>query len=698
MLATLHPAGTARPSGPAWTFEPKYDGVRAIAVITGTSSADVSLFSRNGIDKAAQFPEVVEALARIPTALGAPLREAIVLDGEIVALDVHGKPARFQALQGRMHATRGVESLRRSTPSAYIAFDCLADGSGVGGVGDVPLSHLPWRHRRRRLERLLSTVVSRAATRAATGVVRLGETSDDGDAMLESAHAEGWEGIIAKRVGAPYRPGERSRDWLKLKIEGRQEFVIGGWTEPEGSRKDLGALLLGVHEADGSLRYVGRVGTGFTQATLRDLKRKLGPLAQATSPFASVPPRYRGADVHWVRPELIAEVKFTEFTADGILRHPSFQGLRDDKSARDVRREDEPVLPSPALRRSAGAGRPRGSALGPAPLRLLTQLSEIEATSSGSGSLVLPGGASLSVTSLGRVVLPRGKGMPAVTKGDLLRYYVHIAPVLLPAVADRPLVLKRYHTAEGGRARQTFYQQHAPTTVPDGIRVAVVGDGEKRRFIAGDLTTLLYVVQLGAISIDPWHARVGSPDTPDYAIIDLDPGPGVGFPAVVDCARWVKDELDRLRLHALAKTSGASGMHIVIPMPEGVPGDAARLLAEVVAVRVAAQHPRLATVVRSVRARPKGSIYVDYLQNIRGKTVASVYSARAEPGATVSTPLRWDEVTEGLDPRAFTIATLPARVGEVGDLWAAAMKKGNSLDQLLRATEPAAPPRSRAKR
>ena len=734
MLATTRPGEVNLSEWPAegWTFEPKYDGVRAVAVVSGTTPRDVALFSRNGNDKASQFPEIAEALAAMALAL-APLREPLILDGEIVALDADGRPAGFQKLQGRMHATRGVHEKRQAAPSAYVVFDCLTDGA-AHTLDDTPLTHQPWTLRRRRLAALFAKAAR--AVRASRGALRLGETSSDGVAMEAAARREGWEGLIAKRIDAPYRAGQRAREWLKLKIEGRQEFVVGGWTDPEGSRAGFGALVVGTYDAEGKLRYAARVGTGFDHATLRTLRARLDRLATRTSPFAAVPPEVRGA--HWVRPELVAEVKFTEWTDSGNLRHPSFQGLREDKDPRKVVREDvgrgdggrHPERSAPAKQgravegppgssrqghlaavrggpstarapraslRMTAAGRPQPMAR--APLRLLTRLDEIEASPGGGGVLALPGGASLALTNLGRVVMAakrwRDRGAaPAVTKGDLLRYYVQVAPAILPAIADRPLVLKRYH--EGGEA---FYQQHANAKPPAGVRTAFVADDPKPRFVGGDpaaptgeaLATLLYVVQLGAVSIDPWHSRLDASDTPDYTIIDLDPGPGVSFAQVVDCARWVGEELDRLELFAIPKTSGASGMHIVVPLPTGTPSDAARLLAELVASRVAEKHPTHATVVRSVGARPRGTIYVDYLQNIRGKTVASVYSARAVPGACVSTPLKWKEVVPGLDPRDLTIASVPPRLAEMGDLWAEGMRRGNTLDHLLAATEPTAP-------
>jgi bifunctional non-homologous end joining protein LigD len=297
----------------------------------------------------------------------------------------------------------------------------------------------------------------------------------------------------------------------------------------------------------------------------------------------------------------------------------------------------------------------------------------------GAGTLQLDTGP-LAVTNLGKVFFPKSKR----TKGDLMRYYASVAPLILPSVEDRPLVLRRFPNGIHGKA---FYQQKAPDEASKSVRVETVRDEgieTQQRLIGGDLATLLYVVQLGAVSIDPWHSRVGSIEYADYTIIDLDPGDKATFKRVIDVARWTKEVLDELGLHAVPKTSGASGIHIVLPLGPKVPNDAARMVAEIVATAVADRHPKEATIIRQVNARPATSIYVDYLQNIRGKTVAGVYSARAKDEATVSTPLDWDEIGPGLDPRDFTIETAPARFAKVGDLWAKGMKKPNKLDRLLK--------------
>jgi bifunctional non-homologous end joining protein LigD len=310
---------------------------------------------------------------------------------------------------------------------------------------------------------------------------------------------------------------------------------------------------------------------------------------------------------------------------------------------------------------------------------VIADLDRIENDAGGRGTLELDTGR-LDVTNLGKVFFPES----GHTKGDLMRFYTNVAPYLLPAIADRPLVLKRFPNGIHGMA---FYQQKAPAEAPKPVRVEQVKDEgimTQDRLIGGDLATVLYMVQLGAVSIDPWHSRVPHVQYADYSIIDLDPGPKATFRRVVDVARWVKEVLDELGLHAVPKTSGASGMHIVLPLAPHVPNDAARMVAEIVATRVADRHEREATITRQVKNRAAESVYVDYLQNIRGKTVAGVYSVRANEGATVSTPLTWDEVRPGLDSSDFTVDTVPARLAKVGDLWAKGMKKPNKLERLLK--------------
>jgi bifunctional non-homologous end joining protein LigD len=665
-----------------WTFEPKYDGIRVLAYAT---SADVKLITRNGKDKAAQFPEIVAALKKLVSQARRPL----VLDGEIVAL-VDGEPARFQELQGRMHVKelQAIQRLATSTPAALILFDILMDGDDI-------LIAEPWTERRARL-------LKRVDGKRTSTHLRVTESIEgDGKKMLQKARRQGWEGIIAKGMASRYEPGKRTRSWLKLKIEFREEFVVGGFTDPRNTREHIGALLLGYFDGERFI-YVGHTGGGFTRQGLNDMYKRLKPLERKTSPFEKTPKSNEKA--HWVKPEVVVEVKFSEWTADRRLRQPIFIGLRDDKDAKDVEIEapsvqsrairlDTVAKRQPRLRVNATAkggaktskskaGRSRDasvSSVGKLDRNgIAGQLSAIE-KAGGSGILDFGGGKALKVSNLDKVFFPKEK----YTKGDVMRYYTRIASFILPTIQDRPLVLKRFPNGIDG---ESFYQHKSSDTTPPNVRIEPIQTegGEKQpRIIGGDLLTLLYTIQLGAISVDPLHSRVQSLENADYTILDLDPGPRAGFARVVQVARWTKEVLDGFRLHAAIKTSGSRGLHIYLPLPPKTPNEAATLVAQMIATKVADTHPGEATIKRMVKARGAATVYVDYLQNIQGKTVAGPYCMRARPGAPVSTPLRWTELTDDLDPHDFHLGNAAERFERVGDVWNEAMKKPNSLRALV---------------
>lgn len=694
MLASTAPAG-APPTleSPRLVYEPKYDGMRVLVhVEPGHPSADVRLWSRLGHDKTTQFPDLVRDLKRFARSL----RRGALLDGEIVALDEDGEPVGFQRLQRRIHLTGAtdVERAASTQPVALVLFDVLRDG-----VDD--LRRLPLSDRRARLE----TIVGNAGSEQ----VRLAEQSaGDGRRLHDRAVTLGLEGLIAKDSASTYESGRRSRAWVKLKLPRRQEFVVGGWTEPRGTRRHFGSLLLGYYEGAGRARrlvYAGPVGSGFTERDLDRFAERLSERETARSPFTSAPnPPERP---HWTTPDLVVEVKFTEWTDEGVLRHPVFVGERDDIDPRSVRREaaaggedaGRPAHPSgraPAASASAPQRSPRLAPRGPVAAPdgsivaarvtdraamgispgdrppavdpvlglVIEQLDTLERARR-NGPVVLPDGSRLDVTNLAKVFWPER----ALTKGDLLRYYARVSPLLLPNVADRPLVMKRL---PNGVAGKSFYQQRAPDDVPPGVRVEVAAaeaEGETPRLVGGTLLTLLYMTQLATISQDPWFSRVDEPGVAREAALDLDPMPGVTFEQVVDVARWIHDELETLGVPAVAKTSGASGLHVYLPLAPATPYQAGQLFCQLVATLVATKHPKQATVERAVGRRGR-TVYIDYLQNIEGKTLATAYSARGNAFAGVSTPLSWDEVTRGLRPEDFTIETAPARFAERGDLWA----------------------------
>jgi bifunctional non-homologous end joining protein LigD len=672
--------GTEIP-GKGWTFEPKYDGIRVLAFAT---SSEVKLITRNGKDKEEQFPEIVSALKKLALQTKRPL----VLDGEIVAL-IDGEPARFQELQSRIQVKQSQLIARYSaaTPAALILFDILMDGDDVL-IGE------PWTERR---ARLLTRVGKRTST-----YLRVTESVEgDGKKMLEKARRQGWEGIIAKRMDSRYEPGKRTPSWLKLKIEFREEFVVGGYTEPRNSREYIGALLLGYFDGDRFI-YVGHTGGGFSRQSLNDMYKRLTPLERKTSPFEETPKT--NEKVHWVKPEVVVEVKFSEWTADRRLRQPIFVGVRDDKAAKDVEIESPSVQRKPirggtiakrqtrlsvparakvANKTSAPKDRPsRAKSVRPIEKvdkkAITAQLSAIE-RASGDGTLDFGGGRTLKISNLDKVFFPKEK----YTKGDVMRYYTRIADFILPTIQDRPLVLKRFPNGVNG---ESFYQHKASETTPPEVRVELIETGEvekQPRIIGGDLLTLLYTIQLGAISVDPWHSRVQSLEYADYTIIDLDPGPRANFARVVQIARWAKEVIDGFGLHAAIKTSGSTGLHIYLPLPPKTPNEAATLVAQVIATKVANGHPKEATIERFVKARGAATVYVDFLQNIQGKTVAGPYCVRAKPGATVSTPLKWTELTEDLDARDFHLGNAADRFEKIGDIWNEAMRKKNSLRALV---------------
>jgi bifunctional non-homologous end joining protein LigD len=654
-----------------WVYEPKYDGIRALVDLAPATTsgrrgprapARVVLYSRNGNDKTKQFPAIAKALAALAPRIGTP----VVLDGEIVAIDPAGRPLGFQALQDRMHLTSSpdIEAAEAMHPAAIVLFDLLREG-------DDDLRRQPLAARRLRLQARVKP------TPAASRLVRLSEiVADDGRALMARATRDGWEGLIAKDGQSTYLTGRRTPSWRKLKLLHEQEFVVGGWTEPRGTRQHFGALLLGYY-LSGRLRYAGSVGTGFDERELARVAGLLDARARKASPFDGAVAA--GEPLHWVRPDLVAMVRFTEWTSDNLLRQPVYLGLRDDKPAKDVVREES--------RLSAAAGpvhasrREARTAHG----NLVEQLHELEDARE-DGDLQLPGGDTLRVTNLAKVFWPN----LGITKGDLLRYYAEVSPLLLPVIDDRPLVMKRF---PNGIANSAFYQQRHPEDVPPGVRRERLPDdidpmdedGPRDRLIGGSIKTLLYMTQIAAISQDPWFSRVGSLLDQDHAAIDLDPGDGVPFSTVLDVARWVKDELDRLGLPGVPKTSGSRGLHIYLPLPRGTTYQTGQLLCQIVATIISTAHPKAATVERMVKKRPRGTVYVDYLQNILGKTLATAYSARASEYAGVSTPLTWDEVAPGLDPRAFTIRTATARFRQVGDRWAPLRQaKAVNFDAVLR--------------
>jgi bifunctional non-homologous end joining protein LigD len=601
MLATL--AGEL-PTGRGWLFEVKWDGYRTLATVR---TSEVELTSRRGNSLSERFEPIAKAL---PGALRTP---HCVLDGEVCALDDRGRTS-FSAMQ------------QGSGPLVFYVFDVLE-------VDGRPTVDLPFRERRARLEEILLPGHS---------VVRLSETFDDGEALLAAALEQELEGVVAKRADAPYQPGKRTRDWLKVKATGRQEFVIVGYTQGKGRRESsLGALVLAYRRGD-ELVWAGNCGTGFTEKEIGRLLRKLRPLERATPPLAPVPkmPKVRKGDVVWVTPKLVCEVEFVEWTHDGRLRAPSYKGLREDKAPAEVRRE-QPL--ETEIRRGRHV---------------------------------------LNLSNLDKVFWPDD----GITKGDLLLYYREVAPALLPHVRDRPFTMKRY---PDGIAGGYFFQKNAPEHMPDWIPtreyISTSRESRKKRTIAyplvNDELALLWMVNMGCIDLNCWYSRIDKPDRPDFVLFDLDPSPDVGFRETVRVALMIKELLDALGLQGFPKTSGSDGIHVLLPIQRRYTYADTRQFAEIVAGALARAHPRLVTTEWS-KAKRRG-VLVDANQNGEGKTIASVYSVRPHPGAPVSTPLRWDEVTEDLDPRDFTMEVVLQRVARHGDLYEPVLTTRQSLSAAL---------------
>jgi bifunctional non-homologous end joining protein LigD len=589
-------------SGADWLYEIKYDGVRVLA---WRADDAVELYGRKGQSFTARYPEIVRALRALP------LRR-FLLDGEIVAFDEDGRPS-FQRLQERMHLTHPIEieRARATVPVTGVFFDALAlDGRDLR---DLPLDE--------RKACLALVVPPRGVLRYSDHVRARGE------AFYDACAERRLEGIVAKRIASRYVAG-RSRDWLKIKCERRQEFVIGGFTDPQGARGHFGALHLGLYDGV-RLVYVSKVGTGFDDAALRRLMDTLRPLARTTSPFDVGGPSGRGH--HWVEPRLVCEVRFTEWTEDGGIRHPAFLGLRDDKRPEECRRE-----PLSAGSVGAADGAPPAPATAEPPR--------------------------VAISNPRKVFWPD----EGYTKADLVAYYEAVSPWLLPYLKDRPLVLTRYPDGITGKS---FYQKDAPDFAPSWVRTERVWAKDVEReidyFVVDDLETLRYVVNLGAIPLHLWGSRAGSLERPDWLILDLDPK-GAPFTDVVKVARALRKLLDTLELPSYVKTSGATGLHILLPLGARYTYDETRTFARLLATLGVEAEPEISTIVRPVRDRA-GKVYIDYLQNGHGQTIVAPFSVRPLTGAPVSCPLRWDEVTARLDPARFTIATMPARLAKVGD-------------------------------
>jgi bifunctional non-homologous end joining protein LigD len=628
-LSTLPADAEGEDSG--WAFEVKWDGVRAIA---RCREGELTLRSRNGNDITAAYPE----LAGLAQALGS--REAL-LDGEIVAFDESGRPS-FAALQPRIHlrgeAAAGPRA--RAAPVTYAIFDLLwLDGES--------LMDLPYSDRRARLQELdLQGEHWRVSSYQRGG----------GEALLAATREQGLEGVIAKRLDSRYLSANRTGAWLKIKHHQSQEVVIGGWHEGKGARAGrIGALHIGVQDEHG-LRYAGRVGTGFTQATLARLGALLAERTSEVSPFTGRQPP-RGA--HFVTPDLVCEVGFSEWTKDGMLRHPSYKGLREDRPAATVVREE----PEPTL--------------DPGPDSQPGQLPDIQRLID-AGRRVKDGveieleGRTLKLTNLDKVLYPDS----GFAKRDLIAHYAQVAPVLLPHLAERPLTLKRYPDGVQGKR---FYEKNCPRHRPEWVQTVPIWSGQSGRTLhyclCEDLPTLVWLANLAAIELHPSLSRASALDRPTTLAFDLDPGAPASIVQCCEVALLLHEMFAELGLRAFAKTSGSKGLQVYVPLNEGeVTYEQTKPFAHAVAQLLESRRPEL-VVSRMAKAGRRGRVLIDWSQNDEHKTTVAVYSLRAREAPTVSTPLTWEEVqgcASAGDPDALRLhaADVLARVRARGDLFA----------------------------
>jgi bifunctional non-homologous end joining protein LigD len=691
----------------AWVFEPKMDGIRAIALIT---ERRVTLLSRRGLDLTKQYPSIVSALAH-------HTQKSIILDGEIIAFDDKGRPS-FQQLQQRMGLTRpaDVKIAESKVPAFYYAFDIMYfNGYDLRGVA--------LKDRKEVLDHALIP---------SDRVKKIEAFKTDGIAAFKACQEVGLEGVMAKRLDSLYESSKRTKSWLKIKTTSSAEFVIGGYTEGLGSRNStFGSLLLGYYDKEGKLIYAGNVGTGFNERSLAALQKKLDALSTKENPFSKKPPGHTKA--RWVKPELVAEVKFAEWTKDSILRAPVFLHLREDIVPKNVSRTEvidviDHAPPGPQeIQESA---RPDDET----DFNKMDINAVLEQLDNKEKKLELEiEGFKIPVTNLDKVFWPKYGKRPAVTKRDLMRYYAQVAKYLLPHSKDRPLTMVRY---PNGIHHGKFYQKHWDAPLPqfvETVRLFSEFYSEDQDYmVCNNLPTLLWLAQIADLEIHTWMARAnpepdghdasteytGSAENinnsllnyPDYIIFDLDPYIYAGseaegeepalnrkaFKKTCDIALQVREMLEAANLHCFIKTTGKTGLHLYLPIVRNLDYDEVRAAAGTIGAYIMSKHPRDVTMEWAVAKRP-GKIFFDHNMNARGKTLASIYSPRTNNEASVSVPIRWEELRE-VYPTDFTVWNVPERLAKVGDMWADILQHKSDVKSLFQQAQKPTPIRSRKKR
>ncbi|MBO9153068.1 DNA ligase D [Chitinophaga sp. GCM10012297] len=633
MLATLVDQPFDREG---WLYEIKWDGYRAIAFM---KKGMTELRSRNNKSFNEKFYPVYAALEK--WGINA------VVDGEVVVVNEQGT-ANFSALQQWRSEADG--------ELQYFVFDLLwYQGKDLTG--------LPLTARREQLKKLIPK----------TGLIRLShdfETS--GEEMLNAAREMGLEGILAKKADSLYHSGERTKEWLKIKSQKRQEVVIGGYTKNEDSSKPFSALLVGVYNK-GKLEYTGKVGTGFNQQQQKDMLQQFKPLLVKKSPFTTEPdvnkpsrfrPNPPKAQAFWLKPSIVAEVSFAEMTSDGVMRHPSFEGLREDKKAQAVGLEKE--IPVSKIVSPLAGITPRGES---SRKTLLNPTDETQVRK--------VNGEELKFTNLSKIYWPKEK----ITKRDLINYYYRIAPFILPYLKNRPQSLNRH---PNGITGESFYQKDVTGKVPAWIEQYPyeTSEGEKKNFmLATDEASLLYMAGLGCIELNPWSSTIKKPEHPTWCIIDLDPAKQ-SFDQVVEAALVTKSVLDDMGVPCYCKTSGSTGLHIYIPLGAKYTYEQSKEFARIIVTLVHREIPRFTSIERAVRDRG-GKMYLDFLQNRPHATLAAPYALRPKPGATVSMPLEWNEVKKGLRMKDFNIFNAAERAESLGDIFKPVLGKGIALQAVI---------------
>jgi bifunctional non-homologous end joining protein LigD len=617
------------PRDPGWIFEVKWDGVRGLCYVDRAQTDPVIVFSRNQNNMNRQYPEA----AALAEALDA---QTAIVDCEIVALDSRGLPS-FGLLQHRMHLTDpvSVAHLSRTQPVTLYVFDILyLDG--------WDLRRVPIEDRKRVLA---SVLIPTSRVRISDHFV------DQGEELFSLARQTGLEGVVAKRLGSAYE-NRRSGQWLKIKVTQQQEFVICGLTE--GERLPFGSLALGAYDS-GRLVYVGNVGSGFDEATLKLVAERLQPLHTSEIPFA-VEPEIANPTA-WIRPEVVCEVKFSSWTEERHLRAPVFLGLRNDAQAKDCLLEaEQPPVPEPALT---------------LPPPLLTDdrdkvVAEINQRR-------------LTFTNLNKIYYPE----EGYCKRDVVNYYAQVADLILPYLRDRPLSLRRYPDGIHG---ESFFQKAASEHFPEWLRQVPIysahNDAPTRFVVADDRAALLFLANLGCIDQNPWMSRIPSLENPDFILIDLDPQE-CGYDRIVEAAQLVRQKLDLMELSGYPKTTGGDGMHIYIPIEPVYTFEQARTFAQLLAYILGIERPDLFTMQRAVSRRDRNRVYFDWAQISSGKTISAPYVLRAYPGAPVATPLEWREVKPGLTPQQFHIRNAIERFARVGDLFRPVLEKRQRIETAL---------------